>query len=295
MRKLTFLSFLFVISLLAKLCHAEDQPYLFRTPTVSNTQIVFAFAGDLWSVPREGGNAIRLTTSPGVESYPFFSPDGSLIAFTGEYDGNIDVFVIPANGGVPQRLTHHPQEDLAVGWTLDGSRILFRSGRNSARDTTMLFTVPISGGFPTELPIHRADHGSYSPDGKQLAYVPFFQWQAAWKRYRGGQTKPIWIANLQDSSISAKIPRENSNDFNPMWIGNSIYFLSDRNGPVALFRYDLADKQVKQLVQNDGFDLKAASAGPGAIVYETIWHDSFAGPCLTNFQKDSHHTSRRSA
>jgi tricorn protease len=146
---------------------------------------------------------------------------------------------------------------------------LFKSIRNTARDTDTLFTVTPAGGFPDELPLPRADFGSYSPDGQRLAYVPFFQWQPAWKRYRGGQTKPIWIANLKDSSVEP-LPRENSNDFNPMWIDNSIYFLSDRKGPVALFRYDLSSKQVQQVLQNNGYDFKSASAGPGGIVYEQL-------------------------
>lgn len=265
MRKLIPM-FLLLIAL-AQISYAADQPLLFRSPTLSKNQIAFVFAGDLWIVGRDGGRATRLTIGPGIESHPYFSPDGSLIAFTGEYDGNTDVFVVSANGGVPRRLTYHPGEDLSVGWTPDGTKILFRSPRFSARDTETLFTVAPSGGFPTELPLARADHGSYSPDAQQLAYVPFFHWQAAWKRYRGGQTKPIWIANLKDSSVEP-LPRENSNDFNPMWIGKSIHFLTDRNGPITLFRYDISDKQVKQVLQNDGFDLKSANAGPGGIVYE---------------------------
>ena len=251
------------------LCWAEaGAPLLLRQPSVSRTQIVFSYAGTLWIANREGGEARRLT-SGGHESNPLFSPDGSLIAFTGEYDGNADVYVVPATGGTPKRLTYHPGPDAAAGWTPDGKQVLFRSERNAfASGVVQLFTIPVEGGFPTQLPLVRASEGSYSPDGSRLAYVPNIQWQQAWKRYRGGQAKPIWIANLADSHIEAKIPRENSNDFNPMWVGDTIYFLSDRNGPVTLFAYDTRSKAVTQVVKNDGLDFKSASAGPGAIVYE---------------------------
>jgi tricorn protease len=253
--------------LLAAPAFAQAPHLLLRSPALSRTQIVFSYAGDLWSVPREGGDARHLTTGTGDESGPVFSPDGSLIAFTGQYDGNYDVFVIPAEGGVPKRLTWHPDPDQAVGWTPDGKRILFSSRRDSGTDAIHLFTVSIDGGFPEELPLPNGEAGCYSPDGTHLAYVPLFQWQQAWKRYRGGQTKKIWLANLADSSVTA-VPRENSNDFNPMWVGDKVYFLSDRNGPVTLFSYDIRTKQVKQLVENHGLDFKSASAGPGAIVYE---------------------------
>ncbi len=262
-----FIFALFLLVSLTSLCRAADQPLLYQSPTLSKDQIAFVFAGDLWIVGRNGGHANRLTTGSGIESHPYFSPDGSLIAFTGQYDGNTDVFVVSANGGVPQRLTYHPGQDVTVGWTPDGTKVLFRSPRYSYRDSDRLFTVTPKGGFPDEIPLPRAEEGSYSPDAQQLAYVPLFQWQPAWKRYRGGQTKPIWIANLKDSSVEP-LPRENSNDFNPMWIGNSIYFLSDRKGPVTLFRYDIPGKQVTQVLQNDGFDFKSACAGPGGIVYE---------------------------
>ena len=246
---------------------SNEKPLLLRHPTISRTRIVFTFANDLWSVSRDGGDAVHLTTGIGVESDPIFSPDGSQIAFTGEYDGNIDVFVMPAAGGTPKRLTYHPSPDRAIGWTPDGKQVLFSSNRTSYSNFSRLFTVPAEGGPETQLPLDRAVEGSYSPDRAKFAYVPTDQWQRAWKRYRGGQTTPIWLATLSDSSV-LKIPRNNSNDFNPMWVGDTVYFLSDRNGPVSLFAYDTKSKQVTEAVKNTGLDFKSASAGPDAIVYE---------------------------
>jgi tricorn protease len=187
---------------------------LFRNPTVSQTELVFEYANDLWIVSRDGGEARRLTSGVGREFNPHFSPDGTQVAFSGEYDGNIDVYVIPASGGVPRRLTYHPGPDVAIGWTPDGKRILFNSGRDSYADSGKLYTIGVDGTLPEALPLPAAEDGCYSSDGSHIAYVPAFQWQTAWKKYRGGQTMKIWLADLSDSSI-VKIPRENSNDFNP--------------------------------------------------------------------------------
>jgi tricorn protease len=257
------------------MCSARDpNPLLLQSPTVSKTQIAFAYGGDIWIMDRGGGDARRLVTGTGLESGPLFSPDGALVAYTGDYDGNQDVYVVAAAGGEPRRLTFHPGTDVAVGWTPDGKRVLIRSTRSSYSRFEKLFTVPAEGGFPTELPLPMGVQGSYSADSSRIAYVPSWNRRLgagpayiAIKRYRGGHTAAIWIANLSDSSI-LKVPRDNSNDFNPMWIGDKIYFLSDRNGPVTLFAYDTKTKEVKELLKNDGFDFKSASAGPGAIVYE---------------------------
>jgi tricorn protease len=256
----------------------SEGPLLLQQPTLSATQIAFVFAGDLWVVGREGGDARRLTSHPGRETDPHFSPDGTLIAFTGEYDGNVDVYIVPAEGGVPRRLTYHPGYDQALGWTPDGQQVLFASSRSIVTldpQYNRLFTIPLDGAFPEELPLPMAEEGSFSPDGARLAYVPTGRSIVTresgvlqgWKHYRGGKTSPIWIANLSDSSIE-RIPRDNSNDFNPMWVGHRIYFLSDRTGPVTLFVYDTGSRKVTQVLDSEGVDIKSASAGPQAIAYE---------------------------
>ncbi|HEV3079691.1 MAG TPA: PDZ domain-containing protein [Gemmataceae bacterium] len=246
---------------------AGEPPLLLQKPTVNRTHIVFTFAGDLWSVSRNGGAATRLTSGPGIETDPLFSPDGTQIAFIGEYDGNVDVYLMPAAGGVPRRLTYHPGPDRVVGWSPDGKRILMWSLRASYSWFPRLFTLPLDGGLPSELPLPMGSAGSFSPDGSRIAYVPLEPANRIWKRYRGGRATPIWIANLADSRIE-KVPRDKSNDFNPMWVRDRVYFLSDRNGPVTLFAYDPETKQVAEVLHNAGLDIKSASAGPDVIVYE---------------------------
>jgi tricorn protease len=251
-----------------------SQYALLRKPTVSKSQIAFSYGGDLWIVDRNGGDAKRLTSDIGIEIDPRFSPDGTMIAFTGEYDdGNEDVYVMPSTGGLPKRLTSHPGEDQVVGWTPDGSRILFRSGRNSYGRQMQLFTVGLSGGLPEVLPLPKAVEGSYSSDSSHLAFVPFTNFAEismfyrGLKHYRGGTASPIWIANLADSTVE-KVPREDSNDSTPMWMGDSIYFLSDRDGPVNLYIYNTKTKEVQAAIHSNGMDVKSASSGPDAIVYE---------------------------
>lgn len=247
----------------------SSQPLLMQHPTMNGSTIVFVFAGDLWSVPRSGGTAIRLTSGAGVETDPCFSPDGTQIAFSGQYDGNLDVYLVPVGGGVPKRLTYQPAEDAVRGWTPDGKSVLFTSSMLSNTDLPRLFTVSVQGGFPQALPLPSGSAGCFSPDSSMIAYDPGIKWQEAWKRYRGGQTSKIWMAQLSDSSVT-EVPRKNSNDTYPMWVGNKIYFLSDRNGPVTLFSYDLGSKKTVELVKNDGFDIKSAEAGPGGIVLEHL-------------------------
>ncbi len=266
MRRIFFL-FLTILINVQLVAASKDTPILAQKPALSRTHVVFVYAGDLWKVSREGGAAQRLTSGPGVETNPVFSPDGSMIAFTGEYDGNVDVFVMPAEGGEPRRLTWHPAPDIVLGWTPEGKEVLFTSGRTAYSRFNELFTVGVEGGFPKRLALPMGYEGSFSSDGKRIAYVPLRRAFTAWKRYRGGLATTVWIADLADSRIE-KIPRTDSNDFEPMWVGDKVYFLSDREGPVTLFSYDIKARKVIRALRNDGLDLKSASAGPGAIVYE---------------------------
>ncbi|HSV74603.1 MAG TPA: PDZ domain-containing protein [Chthonomonadales bacterium] len=252
----------------ATAAQSPQAPMLFRQPALSRTHICFSSAGDLWIVPREGGDARRLTTGVDVEEQPCFSPDGSTIAFVGRYDGNADVYTVPASGGVPRRITYHPGGDAPVAWSADGKRILMRSGRLSYSRFLRLFWVRADGmGLPEPLPLPEAFEGSLSPDGNYIAYCPLSPAFRAWKRYRGGTASYIQIARLADSTVE-RLPRTDSNDFRPMWIGHRIFFLSDRRGAMSLHFYDTRTKAVRQAFRNDGLDLKWASAGPDAIVYE---------------------------
>ncbi len=259
---------LFAVALaLAAGVRGESPPKLIlQSPSLSKTQIAFCFGGDMWIVDRAGGEAHRLAGSNGRCSGPLFSPDGSKVAYTSTVDGNTDVYVVDAAGGVPTRLTYHPGYDVALGWTPDGKRVLFLSSRVTPRDLPQLFTVSLSGGLPQELPLPSGTQAAFSPDGTRLAYVPITQSEPDWKMYRGGQTTPIWIADLSDSSV-VKVPRDNTNDRYPMWVGDTVYFVSDREGRSTLFAYDTKSMKVRKLLENDGFDIKSASAGPGGIVY----------------------------
>ena len=245
-----------------------DSPLLLRNPSLSRDKIAFLYANDVWIAAREGGEARRLTSVNSVVDGPYYSPDGTQIAYSTSEHGLTDVYVVNADGGVPRRLTWEPTGNYASGWTADGKSVMFASMHASYSDFPRLFTVHADGtGSPVLLPLPSADRGNYSPDGNTLAYVPVAQWEKAWKHYRGGQTTPIWLVDTKTLDL-VKIPRENSNDSSPVWEGNTVYFLSDRNGPVSLFSYDPGSKVVKQVIENHGYDLKTVAAGPGALVYE---------------------------
>ena len=247
---------------------ASAAPLLLRNPSLGQDRIAFLYAGDIWTVPRQGGDARRLTSIGAVGAGPYFSPDGSQVAYSARERGNTDVYVVSSDGGVPRRLTWEPSGSLVTGWTADGKDVLFTSGHASKSVYPRLFQIRADGVGPAEvLPLPSVDWGSFSSDGGTLAYVPVRQWQAAWKHYRGGQTSQVWLVNMKTLDLE-KIPRENSNDSSPVWLGNTVYFLSDRNGSVSLFAYDTKTKQVQQVLDNHGLDLKTVSAGPGGLVYE---------------------------
>ena len=243
-------------------------PLLLRNPSLSEDRIAFLYANDIWTVAREGGDARRLTSVGIVSAGPYYSPDHKQIAYSTRAHGLMDVYVMSAEGGVPRRLTWEPTGSRVAGWSADGKEVLFTSYHSSYSDFPRLYRVRADGvGTAQLVPLPSVAAGSFSEDGNTLAYVPFEQWQSAWKRYRGGQTTPIWLVNIKTLEVE-KIPRENSNDSHPVWSGTTVFFLSDRNGPVSLFSYDTGTKQVTEVIANQGVDLKTVAAGPGALVYE---------------------------
>ncbi len=249
---------------------AQTEAGLYRFPDVSKTQIVFTYANDLWLVPKEGGTAVKLSSPPGVEVFPKFSPDGTSIAYTGNYDGNPDVYVIPVGGGIPQRLTEHGGTDRVVDWTPNGERILFASGRESGRERfNQFYTVAKEGGFAEKLPLAYAEFGSYSPDGKDIAVTFISQVARNWKRYRGGWNADVHIFNFA-TKTSEKITTTDASDELPMWYKQSIYFLSDRGPEVRmnLWRYDIASKAFTQITHFKNYDAHYPSLGPDDIVLE---------------------------
>ncbi len=260
------LALAFAVSLLGSA--RAQSPLLLRNPSLAQDRIAFLYADDVWTVSRAGGDAERLTSNGHVVAGPYYSPDGSQVAYSAHLAGNTDVYIIPAAGGVARRVTWHPAGSAVVGWSRDGKDVLIASMALSHRHFLKLFLVHADGsGMPEPLPLPAAFQGSFSPDGSSIAYEPFTKWQPAWKRYVGGQTTPIWLVNLKTLDL-VKVPRENSNDSNPVWVGNDVYFLSDRNGAVSLFRYDTGSKAVTEVVANKGYDLKTVQAGPGGLVYE---------------------------
>ena len=260
-----------LVMMLCNHSSAQTNAGLFRFPDVSKTQIVFTYANDIWVIPKGGGTAEKLSSPAGVESFPKFSPDGSSIAFTGNYDGNKDVYVIPTNGGIPVRLTAHGFPDRVVGWTPDGKRVLFASGRESGRDRfNQFYTIAATGGPAEKLPFAYAEFGSYSPDGKQMAVTFISQAFRNWKRYRGGWKANIHIFNFSNNSSEDISANEAAGNEFPMWHGNDIYFLSDR-GPelrMNLWRYNIDSKKYEQLTNYKDYDIHFPSAGPDDIVFE---------------------------
>ncbi len=239
-------------------------------PAISEKHIAFIYAEDLWIANRDGSQPRRLTIDKGVESNPKFSPDGKTISFSAQYDGNTDVFILPIEGGIPKRLTWHPSADQVKEFTPDGKSVLFISQREVFTNRySQLFTVSVNGGLPQKLDIPNANHAVYSPDGKMMAYTPIYDAYRQWKNYRGGTVSTIWIYSFADNSV-VKIPKpeSGSNDSNPMWMGNKIYFLSDRNGEFNVYSYELISKKIDQLTEFSDFPVLSASAGDGKVIFE---------------------------
>jgi len=264
--------FLFVSTLLVPSVLLKADPSgtrLLRTPTVSANSIAFAYANNIWIVDRKGGTARRLTSFQGQTSNPHLSPDGSTVAFSGEYAGNTDVYTVPASGGEPKRLTWHPSPDLVEGWTPDGKSILFTSTRATWAPIAAprFWTVAAQGGVPTALALPRGYQGKISPDATRIAYRMNNSWDEERRNYRGGQNRPIWIADVKTWDVVTP-PWTNSKDMDPAWIGETVYFISDRDGVANIWSFDTANKKLSQVTKYTSFDVKSLDAGAGTVVFE---------------------------
>lgn len=258
---------------LAATAWADPDPIdtrLLTEPALSASHVAFVYADDLWIADRDGKNVRRLTSDIGIESHPCFSPDGRLIAFSAQYDGNVDVYTVPVTGGSPKRLTHHPATDTVRGFTPDGRAVLFSSSRHAFTSRyAQLFTVPLEGGMPTQLPIPHGFEACYSPDGQSIAYTPLEDRSDQWKNYRGGAHSRIWIYRTKDQHVD-QIPQpdDRCNDLDPHWVGSTIYFRSDRNGEYNLYAFDTKNKSVTQLTRHADFPVLALGCGGGHLIYE---------------------------
>jgi tricorn protease len=264
------LAFLSLAALTALATPPDSGPTrLLRTPTVSSRQIAFAYANNIWVVERAGGVARRLTSFQGLTSNPHFSPDGKMLAFSAEYAGNIDAYVVPAEGGEPRRLTWHPGADLVQGWTPDGKEILFSSARATWAPSAAprFWTVPVEGGVEEPLPLPRGYQGKLSPDGARIAYRMNNSWDEERRNYRGGQNRPIWIVDLKGYDLQSP-PWSDSKDIDPVWVGDTVFFLSDRDGVANVWAYDTKSKKLSQTTKFTDFDVKAIDSGAGVVVFE---------------------------
>jgi len=245
------------------------QTRLLRTPTVSSTQIGFAYANNIWVVPRSGGSARRLTSFQGQTANPHFSPDGHWIAFSGEYAGNFDVYIVAADGGEPKRLTWHPGADMVEGWTPDGKSILFSSTRASwaPSGAPRFWTVPSEGGVEEPMSLPRAYQGKISADGTHVAYRMNNSWDEERRNYRGGQNRPIWIVDLKTYDLISP-PWTDSKDIDPVWVDDSVFFISDRDGVENVWEYQTKTKKLAQITKFTDFDVKSIDSGAGTVVFE---------------------------
>jgi len=248
--------------------HAAAQGTRFlRQPDVSATHIAFVHANDVWIVRREGGNAVRLTSAEGAETDPAFSPDGAWLAFSGQYAGNTDVYVMPATGGQPRRLTWHPGEDIVQGWTPYGE-VLFQSGRDGVPTKLWRFyTVPLDGGLPKPLAVPQSYLGEVSADGGHVAYQEIGYWDPEWRNYRGGQAQPISVVSL-DTYERVTPPWEGERQMDPSWLDGRVFYLSERDYASNIWSFDPASGEEKQHTFHADFDVKSLGAGAGVVVYE---------------------------
>lgn len=273
----------------------SEEARLLRFPNATKNKITFVYAGDIYVADKIGGVARRITSSDGLELFPRISPDGKLIAFSGEYDGNRDVYIIPIEGGEPKRLTYSmdlpnvPErmgpDKIIMGWSPDGKKILYRSRSNWWHSWSgKLFFVSVDGGLPEELPLPRAGFASLSPDGKKLAYNRIFREFRTWKRYRGGQADDIWIYDFATKKLE-NITNNPAQDIIPMWVGNKIYYLSDRDHTMNIFCYDLETKQTKKITNFDKYDVKFPSVTADFIAFENGGYIYLLDPKSDKFEK----------
>jgi tricorn protease len=260
-------------------CSVHAQTKLLRFPDIHGDKVVFTYGGDLWLASTSGGLATRLTAHPGIEVFGKFSPDGKWIAFTGQYDGDEQVYVIPVTGGVPKQLTFYPArgplaprwgyDNQVYGWTPDGKSVIFRSGREYFDlGDSRLYTVPVSGGMPEAFPMPKSGAGDISPDGSKVVYSPLFRDFRTWKRYEGGWAQQLYIFDLK-SHASEKITEDPRAHRDPMWMGSKIFYSSDRDGTNNLFSYDPATKKTAQLTHSTKWDVRWPSSDHKTqIVYE---------------------------
>jgi len=269
MKKIYFFLPLLFLSTFFHTSLSAQNTRLLRNPAISTNHIAFVYAGDLWISNLDGKQVRRLTTFQGNETDPHFSPDGQTLAFSAEYDGNTDVYVLPISGGTPQRLTWHPSPDLVRGWTNDGSRVLFASGRERAPFPLpdQFWTVGMDQQLPIKMKVPRVFDGTYSPDGNRFAYQMISPWESEWRNYRGGQNNPIRIIDLQTMKVE-KIDWKNSNDKAPVWIGEEVFFLSDRDLIMNIWAYHTGTKVLRQVTSFKKFDCKGLEGSRTHLVFE---------------------------
>ncbi|MEM1150518.1 MAG: S41 family peptidase [Pseudomonadota bacterium] len=258
---------------------ATADTQLLRFPDIHGDQVAFSYGGDIWIASTEGGSARRVTSHPGVELFPKFSPDGSSIAFTGQYGGDEQVFVVPSAGGEARQLTYYPAagplparwgyDNQVQGWSPDGASIVFRSLRDGATLTDgRLYTVPVDGGLPDALPMTISGAGVLSPDGTQALFSPLMRDFRTWKRYEGGWAQDLFIFDL-DGSGSVNITDHPRTDRDPMWIGDTVYFVSDRDDYLNIYAYDPESAETTQITTHEGTDVRwPGDDGESRIVYE---------------------------